>query len=80
MCREMSWKLKFGKCLNTWLCSTLLEKLYLCLETTHLKASWISELAVFILVCQSNFTRSLKRLFESSWFGASKGINLSKSG
>ena len=35
---------------------------------------------LFILVCQSNFTRSLKRLFESSWFGASKGINLSKSG
>ena len=49
MCREMSWKLKFGKFLNTWLCSTLLEKLYLCLETTHLKASWISELAAFIL-------------------------------
>ena len=38
----------------TWLYSTLLEKLFFCLETKHLKASWISELTVFILVCQQH--------------------------
>ena len=35
MCKEMSWKLKFGKFIITWLYSTLLEKLYFCLETKH---------------------------------------------
>ena len=37
MCKEMSWKLKFGNFIITWLYSTLLEKLCFCLETTHLK-------------------------------------------